>query len=44
MYGTCRINGGNEKFIQNSSWKIRRERPLGRSRNRWDDNIRIALK
>jgi hypothetical protein len=34
---------GDEKSIQNLVGKPERKRPLGRSRCRWEDNIRMDL-
>jgi hypothetical protein len=36
--------GGDEKCVRNFGWKACRNRPLGRPRRRWEDNIWILGK
>jgi hypothetical protein len=39
--GTCGTHGGEEKCLQGKSEE---KRPLGRSRRRWEDNIKMDLR
>jgi hypothetical protein len=39
----CSMHKGDEKLIQNCSWKSRGKRPLGRHRHRWKD-VKMNLK
>jgi hypothetical protein len=41
---TCSTNRGKDECIQDIGGKARRKRPLGRSRHRWLDNIKIDLR
>jgi hypothetical protein len=36
-------NGRGAKFITNFVWKMLRKRIFGRSRLRWEENIKLAL-
>jgi len=42
--GTCGTHGGGERYLQGFGWEARMERPLGRPRRRWEDDIRIDLR
>jgi len=35
--------GGEERGIAKFGWEIEGKRPLGRSRHRWEDNIKMDL-
>jgi len=43
MGGACSTYGGEERCIQGLVGKSEGKRPLGRSRLRWEDNIKIVL-
>jgi hypothetical protein len=44
MSGACSTNGGEEECVYVVGEKARRkEKPLGRPRHRWVDNIRMDL-
>jgi len=43
MGGESSTYGGGEKCIQEFGRKPDRKRPLGRTRRRWEDNIKINL-
>jgi len=43
MGGACSKYGGEERYIQGLVMKPEGKRPLGRSRSRWDDNIKMDL-
>jgi hypothetical protein len=43
MGGACSAYGGEERRIQGLVGKPEGKRPLGRSRGRWEDNIRMDL-
>ena len=41
MGGACGTYGGKERCIQGFVWgDLKAERPLGRRRRRWEDNIK----
>ena len=44
MGGACSTCGGEERCIRGFGGEIERERPLGRPRRRWEDNIEIDFK
>jgi hypothetical protein len=44
MGGICGMYGEDKKFIQNFSWKPQQKRPFGRSRLRWEYNMKILNK
>jgi hypothetical protein len=33
-----------ERYLQGFGWEARRQRPLGRPRCRWEDNIKMDLR
>jgi hypothetical protein len=35
---------GGEMCLRGFGWEVRRERPLGRPRRRWEDNIKMDLR
>jgi hypothetical protein len=39
----CSMRGGDEECLQGSGGKVRKRRPLGSSRRRWEDNIKIDV-
>jgi hypothetical protein len=41
--GTCDTNGGEEEVYRLLVGKLEGERPLGRPRRRWIDNIKMDL-
>jgi hypothetical protein len=43
MGGPCSTNGGEEERVWIIGGKARRKDPLGRTRRRWMDNIRMDL-
>jgi hypothetical protein len=43
MGGACSMYGGEERFIRVLVGKPEGERPLGRSRRRWEDNSKMDL-
>ena len=43
MGGACSAYGGEERRIQGLVGKPEGKRPLGRSRRRWEDNIKMDL-
>ena len=43
MCGACSKYGGDERRIQDLVGKPEGKRPLGRSRRRWEDNIKMDL-
>jgi len=43
MGGACSAYGGEESRIQGFGGKLEGERPLGRPRRRWEDNIKMDL-
>jgi hypothetical protein len=43
MSGTLSTNRTDEKYIPNSSCKMKRKRPLGEPRPRWEYNIKMKL-
>jgi hypothetical protein len=42
--GTCSTHGGGESYLQVFGWEVRRKRPLGKPRRRWEDNIKMDLR
>ena len=44
MGRTCGAYWGGERCAQGSSGKPEGKRPLGRSRRRWEDNIKMDLR
>jgi hypothetical protein len=44
MGGTCRAHRGDGKCIQNLTGKPEGNRPLGRRRHRWENNIKMDLR
>jgi hypothetical protein len=44
MLRECSTHGGEEDFIQDFGWNAISKRPLGRSRRRWEDNIKMDLR
>jgi len=40
----CSMHGSSMRCLQYFGWKTWRERPLGRPRCRWEDNIRMDLR
>jgi hypothetical protein len=44
MGGACGTHGGGEGCIQHFGWEAEGRRPLGRSRRRWEDNIKMDLR
>jgi hypothetical protein len=42
--GSCSTHGRDEKCIQNFFGKPEGKRPFGRSRRRWEDNVRMDLR
>jgi hypothetical protein len=44
MGGACRMNGEKRNAYRILVGKPEGKRPLGRSRRRWEDNIRINLR
>ena len=43
MGGACSAYGGQERRIQGLVGKPEGKRPLGRTRRRWEDNIKMDL-
>jgi hypothetical protein len=43
MDGACGMYGRGERFIQGLRGNVREKRPRGRTRHRWEDNIKMAL-
>jgi len=43
MGGTCSTHGADRRFIQNLVGKPEGKRPLGRTRRRYVDNIRMDI-
>jgi hypothetical protein len=43
MGGACSSDWGGERRVEVSVGKPEGKRPLGRPRNRWEDNIKIDL-
>ena len=43
MGGTCDAYGGGKRCAQGSGGKPEGNRPLGRPRRRWEDNIKMNL-
>jgi hypothetical protein len=43
MDGTCSTYGEQERCIEGFMEKFVGKRPLGRSRHRWEDNIKIYI-
>jgi hypothetical protein len=43
MGGACSACGGEERRIKGLVGKPESKRPLGRSRHRWEDNIKMDL-
>jgi hypothetical protein len=43
MVEACNMHGVDERSVQNFVGKPERERPLGRSRRKWEDNIKMDL-
>ena len=43
MDGACGMYGGEERCTQVSVGKPEGKRPLGRTRHRWDSNIKMDL-
>jgi hypothetical protein len=39
---SCRMQGSDEKLIQNMGWNSEAKRPFGRPRFRGEDNIRVG--
>jgi hypothetical protein len=44
MGRACNTNGGEDECIKAIGGKARRKRPLGRTRRRWVDNIKMNLR
>jgi hypothetical protein len=44
MGGACGVHGGGEECIQNLVGRPEGRRALGRSRRRWEDNIKMDLR
>jgi hypothetical protein len=44
MVRPCGTNGGDEECIWDIGGKVSRKEPLGRTRRRWVDNIKIDLR
>ena len=44
MGGECGTYGGEDRCMQTLVGKPDGKRPLGRSRHRWEDNIKMHLK
>jgi hypothetical protein len=44
MCGTCSTHVRDEKYVQNFVGKPECNRPLGRARRRWEDNIVTDLR
>jgi hypothetical protein len=40
----CSMHGRDEEHIENHGRKIWSEKPLGRPRHRWEDNIKVDLR
>jgi hypothetical protein len=40
----CSTRRRADKCVQNIGWKPKGKRPLGRTRRRWEDNIRLYLR
>ena len=43
MGGACSAYGGEERRIRGFGGKTSRKEPLGRSKHRWEDNIKMDL-
>jgi len=43
MDGACGMYGRAEKYLEGFDEKIEEKTPLGRSRCRWEDNIKMEL-
>jgi len=43
MCRECSTHGSDKKYTQYCGWKTCGKEPLGRSRRRWKDNIRMDL-
>jgi hypothetical protein len=41
---TCSTHGGGEKCLRVLVGRLKEERPLGRPRHRWEDNIKMDLR
>jgi hypothetical protein len=44
MYGSCNTHGESGRFLQNFVRKPEGKRSLGRSRYRWEENIRMDIR
>jgi hypothetical protein len=44
MGGACSTNGGEDECIEDMVGKPEGNKPLGRSRPRWVDNIKVDLR
>jgi len=43
MGGACNTSGGEERYIQCFDGENEGQRPLGRPRRKWEDNIKMEL-
>jgi hypothetical protein len=42
--GTCGTYGGGERCLQGFGWEARRQEIAGKTRSRWEDNIKMDLR
>jgi hypothetical protein len=42
--GTCGTHGGGERCLQGFGWEARRQETTGKTRRRWEDNIKMDLR
>jgi len=42
--GTCGTQGGGERCLQGFGWEARKEETTGKTRCRWEDNIKMDLR